>query len=51
MTTVEKIVLGLIIVVCVALTASVYTTVSLIEDMGIKEIVNQLWCGNNGCVK
>ena len=51
MTNFEKIVLGLIAVTCVAFAVSVYTTLEQIESVGLKVIVEQVWCGKSGCAK
>ena len=51
MTKIEKIVLALIVVCCVIFAASIYTTLKQIEDVGLKVLVEQVWCGKSGCTK
>ncbi len=51
MTKIEKLLLVLIVVCCVSFAVSVYTTLKQIEGVGLKVLVEQVWCGKNGCTK
>jgi hypothetical protein len=50
-TRIEKLVLALIAVCLVSFVASVYTLAKQVEEVGLKSIVEQLWCGKDGCTK
>jgi hypothetical protein len=51
MTKIEKLVLALIVVCCVISAAFGYTTFKQIEGVGLKVLVEQIWCGKSGCTK